>query len=288
MLLTGHAARQLRFLGGDLRGVDLVGCQVVGQDVVARVAGDAQGACAQHARAVLAVLAVHKGWRAGGCDGAQHGADEGIVAGVAAVVGAHALLGGAVLADDAVHEAGVCVALLASVARLHGEHAHARQARLGGGRHLARAAHVVDRPHAQHVHERDGLLRRDAAQLARAEERRALQVARAHGPQRHAAPDLRGPALGAGRQHVERERLHGGRRLARARERPRAQLVAPRRGRRVGEAPAHTQLRARPLAGKVRPGGAAVQRQLHGRHAVGEVVDVPRKAYGFAHIVEAR
>ena len=285
MLLSRHALRKVGRLPRNGLGVDCVRCEVVGHDVVVRVARDAQGAGAQHARAVLAVLAVHERGASLGGDGAQHCADEGIVACIAAVVVAHALLGGTVFADDAMHETRVGVALFAPVARLHCQHANAGKGGLGVCRDLARPADVVDRLNIQHVYQRNCLLGRDIGQLARAEKHGVFQVVAAHRPQGHAAPHG-GAALSACGQHVEGERLHGHGRLVCARQGPRTQLVAARRLGRVGEVPAQPQFGARAVAREVCPGGPHVKRELHRGHAVLEVIHIALEADGLAHVVE--
>ena len=126
---------------------------------------------------------------------------------------------------------------------------------------------------------------RDIGQLARAEKHGVFQTVVAHRSQGHAAPHG-GAALGARGQHVEGERLHGHGWLSRARQGPRAQLVAAGRLGRVGEVPAQAQLRACAVAREVCPGGPHVKRELHRGHAVLEVIHIALEADGLAHVVE--
>ena len=213
-----------------------------------------------------------------GGHGAQSLAYQRILAHVAAVVRAHALLGLAVALDDAGDQAlvGIFTAMLGGGFQGHGAHAYDVGLRVRC--HLGRRAQVVNGGDAEGARKEGRLLTGEVRELPRAEDARVLERA-AHGP------DARIPVSAPGGQRLEGEAGYQGGGLAVLGHGPHLQKIAPGGFRRVDEPPVHAAALVHGGGGVGRPGGAVVQRELHGADGAVEVVHVAGELDGRAGIV---
>ena len=227
---------------------------------------------------VLAVHAVDERGASLGGHGAQGLAHQRILAHVAAVVRGHALLRLAVALDDAGDEAlvGILAAVLGGRLQRHGAHAHDVGLRVR--RHLGGRAQVVNGGDAEGAREEGRLLTGEVRELPRAEDARVLERA-AHGP------DARIPVSAPGGQRLEGEAGHECGGLAVLGHGSHLQEVASGSLRRVDESPVHAAALVYGGGGVGRPGGAVVQRELHGADRAVEVVHIAGELDGLPGIV---